>query len=345
MAGEAGTDGQGTVTTQGSDAASTETTGGSQAQAGGSGAGNSASTTGSADLVKPVAGVNESRDVDPITRAAAADPLAQARQMFESQIPEGYKEKYWVQNLLNTDKPWEELFKQNDNAQTALGKRPVVPGADATPEQIKEFHKQLGVPDTADGYQIAPTQWSEEDKAIGEYLNAARNESFMAKIKAKAHELGVAPKVLQGLVDTYDQAFAVEHKAAVLAQIDREVNLAKDFDAQADKYFGARKADVVAKGNELINASVPPEMKAAVAGLDNNAQMVLAATLDMVYKRYVKEDGMAGTGANTGNAGRTNEDISAEGRRLMALPAFSDITHADHERVNKQVKELYKSLR
>lgn len=247
-------------------------------------------------------------------------------------------------NVLKTEKPFEELLKQHEHAQSMLGNRLQVPDENATPEQLKEFHKKLGVPETPDAYTLEPTKWDEADKQIGDYLNASRNETFMSKIKEAAHQYGVTPKALQGLVDAYDKAFAVEHKAAVMAQINADVELAKDFDVQSKKLFGNQASEIINRGNQLIDNSVPPEMKASIRSLDNNSQMVVATLLDHVYRKYVKEDNGIGTGAGTGVRTLTPEDVSAEGRRLMSLPGYSDITHPDHERIQRQLRDNYSRL-
>ena len=41
------------------------------------------------------------------------------------------------------------------------------------------------------------------------------------------------------------------------------------------------------------------------------------------------------------NAGMTAEQKRAEGLRLMSLPEYQDPFHPDHEKVRKQVEDLY----
>lgn len=260
------------------------------------------------------------------------------------EVPDEYKDKEWAKNVLKSEKPREEFFKMMDNAQSMIYKKSElqVPGENATPEQIKAFHKQLGVPEDPSAYNVKPVEWAEEDKPIGDFLNASRNEAFMGDIKAAAHAAGVTPAQLQALADAYDRSFAKQHKEAITAQIAKEAELEKGFDELATKLFGDSKFTVVNNAKRMMEGLVPNEVKPYLAKLDNEALAVLASVLQGVTKRYVKED------AGFSNAGKTvsvtKADIQAEGIRLMSLPAYRDVMHPDHDRITALVKENYKRL-
>lgn len=274
----------------------------------------------------------------PVTPPATATSTA-----FE--IPDAYKEEPWVQNILKTDPAnhKEEFFKAMKGAQALLGKRPElqVPGKDATPEQIKNFHKQLGVPDDANGYQIKPIEWSEEDKAIGAFINSSRTESFMADIKTEAHKLGITPSQLQGLADAYDKNFVKHHRDTVTATMTKEAETEKNFDEVATTLFGEAKLTVLNNAKKMMENNVPAEVKPYLAKLDNESLLVLASVLNGVSKRYVKEDGLNTGGAPTGmNA----DQIRQEGQKMMMSDAYRDVMHPDHERMKNAVKAHYARL-
>lgn len=259
-------------------------------------------------------------------------------------VPETYKDKEWVKNIQKAENPQEEFFKQFENAQSLIGKKSElqIPGKDATPEQVKAFHKQLGVPDDVSGYDIKPVEWTTEDKAIGEYLNASRNDAFMADIKTAAHAAGVTPSQLQALSEAYDKSFAKQHKESLQQQMAKEAEMEKGFDEIATQLFGEAKLSIVNNAQRMMEGLVPNEVKPYLARLDNQSLAVLASVLHGVTRKYVKEDGLGTAGAKT--PALSKADIQAEGIRLMSLPAYRDVMHPDHDRINQQVKDNYKKL-
>ena len=261
---------------------------------------------------------------------------------FDKFIPETYRGKEWVQNILKSESPREEFFKQYESAQSLIGKRPEglqVPGDNATPEQLKAWHKAVGVPETADAYDLKPVEWSDADKEAGEYLKSQQPESVTKAMKDAALTLGVTPKQLQGLKDAYDKAFVGEHKEWLTEAAKQDA----DFDKQADQVFGNRKDAVLASGKQLMDALVPAAVRPMLDNASNETLIVVSAVLDAFKDRYIKEDKFNGAGMAA--APSTKADISKEGQRLMALPAYNDPFHVDHERTRQAVRENYEKLK
>jgi hypothetical protein len=265
---------------------------------------------------------------------------------FEQLIPESYKEREWVRNLLKTENPVEEFFKQHEHAQSTIGRlssNNVIPGENATPEQIQKFRKAIGVPDTHDAYQIAPIEWSPEEKPIGDYLAATRSPEFMDLMKQTAHAVGITPAQFNKVVEIYDRGMVAQHRAE-LAEIARmEQEATADFEIQAERLFGGRKDQVMQSGQKILQSLTPDALKPALNSLPNEALMVLAGVLDNVRQKYIREDNFNQAGAS-GNAPTSLEDIQAEGRKLMAHPAYADPLHAEHEAVKAKVKQNYARL-
>lgn len=258
-------------------------------------------------------------------------------------IPEAYKDRQWAQNLLKTENPIEELFKQNDSAQRMIGERLQVPNEKSTPEQIKQFRKAIGVPDDHTGYEVAPIQWSEEDKPVGEYLASTRNPEFMDLMKQTAHAIGITPNQFSKIVEVYDRGMVAQHKAE-LAEIARlEQESTADFEQKADQMFGARKDAIMQNGQKMLQALTPEPLKPMLAALPNDALMILAGVLDSVRQKYIREDSFNQAGAGSRSVS-SKQEISEEGRKLMAHPAFHDPTHAQHEEIVRKVKENYARL-
>ena len=77
------------------------------------------------------------------------------------------------------------------NAQNKLASTRPILGKDATPEQIKEYREALGVPETADKYDLADLNISDKDKPLVDaYL-------------AKAHATNQTPEQVRAGIESY----------------------------------------------------------------------------------------------------------------------------------------------
>lgn len=93
---------------------------------------------------------------------------------------------------------------EEDLAKTALQFRQklsnaiVPPGKDATDEEIAEFNKKLGVPDSPEEYKV---EYSTDD--LPEFVDSERFEEGIEGFKKKMHESGAPPQVVQAAIDWY----------------------------------------------------------------------------------------------------------------------------------------------
>jgi hypothetical protein len=249
---------------------------------------------------------------------------------LSSVIPESYREKDWVKQ--NTKDP-ESFFKFVDNLNTTVGKKGViVPGEKATPEEIKAYHTALGVPGNPDGYEFVE---------IEELKGSKRIPETDAAVKKIMHEAGIPKESAKKLQAGFEKLMFQSHKK----MLDENKVLDDAFDAATTKLFGDKKDVAIANAKKLISENTPPEIIPIIDKLDNNSLIILAATLDGIVKKYIKEDGFSG-GAGTGGAGtNTYESLSAQQRELMKNPAFTNYNHADHEKVMAQNKAIMDKMR
>lgn len=262
---------------------------------------------------------------------------------FSEFVPEQYKGKPWLENIANNPDPKTELFKQFEGLQSLIGKKQIgVPGADATPEQKKDFYKALGVPETADAYNIEPLTWNEKDpveQSVGKFLEDNRTPEFMAKIKQAALEANVTPEQLQKLVHTYDKLFVETHKQE-LADIQGVMeNLEKDFEKNARQAFGDRFEKVMGVGRTILDNHVPPEVKDRLNLLDNNALIVLASVLDSINEKYIKEDRISTSTTGTTGGDKSTRRLELQ-KQLWAVPPHKRIG-VEYENLKKELSSLY----
>lgn len=241
---------------------------------------------------------------------------------FIETIPEGYREKPYMQNIKDMD----GLLEQFDNAQGLLGKK-ALPTEDSTPEEWTEFYNKLGRPEDFNSYEF-------EDIEMPEGLK--RSEEAQAKVKELFHEVGLTPKQAKTLQSKYDQMMIESFKAS---EESRGAELDKEFDSLADKVFGADKEKALQTAKGLIDRYTPESMQDKVLGLGNNELIVLGSVLNGIQKEFISEDRLNDV-TNAGEQG-SKEAMLNKARELRKSDAYKDPFHPNHEAVARQVNELY----
>lgn len=137
---------------------------------------------------------------------------------WQNQLPDTFKDyRATLANYKSFDALTKALIDSKTAAMAKAGLK--VPGADAKPEEIAAFRKELGVPDTEDGYGFkAP------DKAE---LKQYYNEDGVKLFAKQAKELGLTPAQAQSLVNSHVEA---AYKADQIAE-----EAGKKFFADQDK--------------------------------------------------------------------------------------------------------------
>lgn len=116
-----------------------------------------------------------------------------------------------------------------------------VPGAEATPEQIKEFRARIGVPDAPTGYEVGlPEDLPEE-------LKPGEGDPLLSEFLGRMHEVGAAPDVVKQATDWFygyvAKTAGKRQQDAIEARQNSEAELRKawgaDFEANQNH---ARKA-------------------------------------------------------------------------------------------------------
>jgi hypothetical protein len=120
-----------------------------------------------------------------------------------------------------------DLAKSYFELESRLGKSVVLPGKNASEEEIAAFRKRLGVPDSADGYTLPLPEEVVSDEGAMARLNAFRE---------KMHKAGATPASVQAAYETYQEmvsAASEERTAAMEAAREKaEADLRKEWRGQ-----------------------------------------------------------------------------------------------------------------
>lgn len=270
----------------------------------------------------------------------ASDGSGKEKFNFEAIIPQDQKEKDWVKNISKSEDPVSELFKKVDNLES-LTKRPRIPDENATPEQIKAFHKSMNVPDTIKGYEVTPIEWTPEDKPYADNLKQYKPDSVVNPLKEEAIAAGVPKEAWERLEKKWDKLTVDQLKANAAAGKSMEA----DFDVQMTKMYGEEKMAVMDRGNKLLSQFVRPEHKAIMAKLPNDALAAFAGALSDIYKATTKEDTFnTGTGNTTTSASTGITSRQELLSMLQKRDSMKNTMSTEYEAITKRINAAYKSL-
>lgn len=275
-----------------------------------------------------------------MTLKVGTTPPDDNRKMFDSFVPDEFRAKEWVQNIAKAENPRVELFKQIEHKDSLIGKQMSLslPGDDATPEQKATFRKAIGIPDSVDEYKYDGWTTAEgDDKTLAEQLHKARSPEYIKSMAAKAHEIGLTPKQFATLAEEQDKYQITKHKADVIAWQKQAAEQDQATLKRATEIFGNRLPQVQ-KNAEYHLQFVPENVKPLFANATPEMRIGLAAIIDSIHQRYVKEDNI-NTG-NTTHSGSSVADMRKERLALMQLPAASDMGHPQYGDIQKQIKDL-----
>lgn len=236
-------------------------------------------------------------------------------------IPDEYKEKSYLKGIDNYD----EVFKMLDNSQSLIGKKQIgvlPPKENATQEELDNFYKEIGRPETPDNYEF-------EKIDLPDGLN--RDEEFEKSIKQQMYDIGLTKKQAENLAKWYDTNMLEKTKKF---KEQRDI----DFDNLSNNIFGNDKDKVMNDAGKLIQDNIPNEFKDKLDSLDNNSLIIMAGILKNIQKKYINEDKMP----NVSMTPQTNKgefDIRAENRKIYADPAFRDERDRRHPELMKKLSE------
>jgi hypothetical protein len=265
-----------------------------------------------------------------------------AKTDWGSLVPDEFKEKPYIQELLKHENPGPELFKQFDGLQKKLGERPAtgIPSADASEEDWNKFFDSLA-PKTADEYELGDLEFAAEDKEFGDFYKEFRTDEDVKTAKELAKEYKIPAKLFTPFAKAYEAKQIEKAKAVYQRQQEARAELDKNFDEVFDK-FGKDREKAEQYGREFISKHVPENLKPLLHGLPNEALAVFAAAGLSVQKMYNTEDTFD-TKPGSGSA-VSEASLDAEMRTLMKTDAYHNSFHSDHQKTLEQVRGISKQI-
>lgn len=250
---------------------------------------------------------------------------------FKDLIAEaGLTDRGWAKDF--ADKPLDKdtglaLLKKLDGAETLIGKKTLIPGADAKPEEVEAFLSKLR-PAKADDYG---------ELKMGEKADP----EFVKTFREAAHHAGMDKRQVDRQLEKLVPVFAAHAKKQADAAAARDVefqNVIKENMGGAD--WDKRTARAKTAARELV----PEVAKKFIDKMDDGSLVLFTTMVDAVLKKYAGEgDFNGGEGAAGGGAGASKDELIKELHTLYAKPERNDFKHADHDKVNKRIEEILAS--
>lgn len=249
-------------------------------------------------------------------------------QDWTQHLPDDVKQEATQMKLGERVKSVADLARFTVNSQRLIGKKGVIPPTEkSTPEEISEYRKALGVPESIEGYQVKPEklpegiEWSDADaKPFLEIAHKYHAPPGLMKELVAAHvnrqaQLAERMNYAQGqiLQQKYDQGIA-------------ELNHAwgKKFEVNRRRVEEA----CIAKG-------CPTDDPGLLS--PNIVKLILNLRDDISDSRFVAASGGGGGGAGTGDPEAIANDIIFNKEN----PLYSRY-HAQDPQITSQVEGLFK---
>lgn len=261
---------------------------------------------------------------------------------FLSFVPEAYREDPTVKDAAKSDKPFEAFFESFKYAQSQVGKQTglQVPGEGATEEQVKAFHKSLGVPDTVDGYEYSAPDISQEAEELQTLLKGdEQSAEYMKSMKEIALKAGITPAQFKTLAAASDSMRLEQARQMFKAAEEIQTQRAAQQEEMFKKVYGDQAEYVKRIAKETIAKILPKE----VADTKDD-QIALYHALKFIHEKVYKNDPVAIGGASSGGTASGAAGIQAEIDKLTKEKSYTDRMDPSYDTVQKKVQELYVQL-
>lgn len=243
--------------------------------------------------------------------------------LIRDQIPEDLQgEKFWEQ-IPDTA----TLLKNYAHAQKFQGQAVKIPGEDATEDDWSNFFTKMGRPESHDGYEVTLPE-----------VKGGWNDDLVDGFKKTAHQLGLTPGQVQGVLNFYGPAVDGMIEAAD-RNFEQEMQAATD---QLKEKYGAAYDQKIAVARAALQHYANDDL---MERLENNGMLNDARFIEMFagIGEILQEDGLI-TGHVDGVM--TKEAAKEELAKLQEDPKgpYWDQEHPGHKEAVAKAQRLFQII-
>lgn len=228
----------------------------------------------------------------------------------------------------------ESLAKEHVNVQKMIGAdRIVMPGEDATPEDMSAFYTKLGRPEKVEDYDLSSIEIPEGLPWDGEFQNS---------MISRMHELGLNQKQVQGMLGAYVETVGSQFEQATGdMQRTRETGISdlrnawgRSYEAQVDL---AKRAFIAGAGDNFEQVA---GLKMADGGMVGDHPDIIRAFAALGGK--MSEHGLVGATATRTTL--SPAEAKSQANKLLGDPeflkAYTQREHIEHDAAVKRITDL-----
>ena len=248
-------------------------------------------------------------------------------------VPEQYAKEPWAQAV----KSPEELWQQLANAQTLIGKKEVLkPWASATPEEKKQYLKEMGVPDAPEAYQF---------KTIEVLKDRQRDANLDNKTKVLLQKHDIPKDV--GEAPIHDLELTVFEFQKPL--LDKRAETEKAYSQLVAVTFGDKAPTAMAQFEDVIEQTLDKDTKHVMQkfkSLAPEAKTVAIALSKAIHDKFIGEHKIKNPpppppGGGSGDLKKDYKELSSTKQAVRADTTIPQ--HVKDQRLaelNRQMREV-----
>ena len=210
----------------------------------------------------PAANTNTTTEGTLLSSAPASTTTAPTEPSQPVEKPDWVPEKYWRNDRIDV----ESMAKGFNGLEQLLGKKAhaiIPPNEKSTPEEIAEYRKAIGVPDSPEGYKLKPEQLPE---------GVTWDENVAKRAAELAHKHNIPAAAMSELMQ-FDMERAALMNQAAASMIEQQLESGREElqrvwgDKMPEKIELARRAAVTAGVDPSSQGFVDPQVVKAIVNL------------------------------------------------------------------------------
>ena len=238
------------------------------------------------------------------TGAQATGPIDNRLNTFK--VPEKYEKEPWAKEVKNVDDLWEKM----NGVQKLIGKDKIVlPGDNATSDEIEIFHKRMGRPDNPEGYEF---------KSMDALKEVPRNVDLDHGLKKIYFDEGISKTKAESIIAKSEALIYGMHKPVIEQSAQRNL----DFQKLADETLGTDKVAAMDGFKSVMRETLGEKAYLAdkLETMDNDQLLALTVYGKAIHDKYTGENRViVKPGQQPGLSGDLKTDFQALSGQKLAI--------------------------
>ena len=196
-------------------------------------------------------------------------------QVKEVKVPEKYANEPWAKEVKSVDDLWDKMA----GSQKLIGKdRVVLPGDNATAEELAAFHVRMGRPETSEGYKFVNIEGLDV---------VERNVDMDNTMKKILFEEGVSKATGERIMSKLESAVYDNHKPMIEAEATRD----QDFQALSAEVLGEDKPAAIAAFKSVMREALGDKshLMSKIENMDNDVLLPMIVLSKNIHDKYTGE--------------------------------------------------------